>query len=149
MARNNIYLQNIHTLVVDGFPITDFDEGDWIEWESMGNEGSITEGGDGPAMNISTEQGGRVTIKLKPTSPALGVMYELREAQRTNPRFITIVLLTGVQEVISASGCSFGKLAARTSGGPKMTPATFNFAALKIKHDTSAVESIAGGLLGG
>jgi len=94
-------------------------------------------------------QGGTVTINLLPTSPALGIMYAIRDAQALNPRLFGIVLMSGVEEVITAAGCAFGDLPQFQTGGPTMQGRQFLFECLKLTLDTSAVEAIAGGALGG
>lgn len=145
--RVNLYSQNRHVVVIDGIPIQGFAEGDYMQIKLDGNAAEITKGGDGPAMNISTAQGGEVTIGLQPTSPALGTLYAIREEQANNPRLFTVALVTGVEEVISASGCAFGDLPQFQTGGPTMQGRQFPMKALKIKLDTSAISAIAGGLL--
>ena len=147
--RQNIYFQNSHTLIIDGIPITGFAEGDFMQVKLDGASATRSHGADGPAMNISVDQGGKLTISLLPISPALGLLYGLRETQKNAPRLFTVVLMTGVQEFISASGCAMGDLPQFQSGGPNMQPRTFEIECLKIKLDTSAIESVAGGLIGG
>lgn len=147
--RISLYSQNRHIVIVDGVPLSGFDEGDFIDVDLKGNAAEITEGGDGPAMNLSVSQGGSVTIGLLPTSPAIGPLYAIRDAQALSPRLFSIIVMSGVEELIRASGCGFGTLPAFSSGGPKMKGRKFLFNALEIKMDTSAVEALAGGLVGG
>jgi len=146
--RVNLYSQQRHVLIVDGIPISGFAEGDHMQVKADGNAATRTMGGDGPAMNLSVAQGGKVTIALNPISPALGAMYALRNEQNLNPRLFNVVLMTGVEEVITASGCAFGELPQFASGGPQQTPRQFEIEALDIVFDTSSIESVAGGLLG-
>lgn len=146
--RVNLYSQQRHVLIIDGIPISGFAEGDHVQVKLDGNAASRTMGGDGPAMNLSVAQGGKVTVGLNPVSPALGSLYALRNEQNLNPRLFNVVLMTGVEEVITASGCAFGDLPQFSSGGPQQSPRQFEIEALDIKLDTSAIESIAGGLLG-
>ena len=145
--RQNLYAQNRHILIVDGQHWTGFADGDYIDFEFHGNAATRTEGGDGPSMNLSSPQGGTVTIGLKVDSPSLGSAYELRDAQRSNPRYINIQLVTGTEEVITASGCMFAKLPASRTGGPVQSPRQFVFEALLMTPDFSASESIDGGML--
>lgn len=147
--RTNIYMQARHSLVVDGVPVVGFAEGDFLQVKLDGNAAQRTQGGDGPAMNLSVEQGGNLTLSLLPTSPALGVLYGIREAQKLNPRLFSVVLMSGVEEVITAGGCAFGDLPQFQTGGPTMQPRQFSIEALKISLDTSGVEAIGGGALGG
>jgi hypothetical protein len=149
MARINLYGQNQHTVIWDGLPISGFMEGDFMEVECDGNEASRTLGGDGPSMNISTAQGGQVSITLMPTSPAIGPLYALREQQRSNPRLFSIVLVTGVQEVINAAGCAYAKLPKFSTGGPKMQGRQFIAECLEVSMDPTITSGASGGLLGG
>jgi len=147
--RVNLYAQNRHTLVVDGVPIQGFAEGDFLSVKLDGNAAERSQGADGPSMSLSTAQGGNITMSLQPTSPALGAMYALRDQQARDPRMFSIVLISGVEELINAGGCAFGDLPQFLTGGPTMQPRQFSIEALKIALDTSGVEAISGGLLGG
>jgi hypothetical protein len=138
--RIPLYAQNRHSLVVNGQLLTGFAEGDFIQLKLDGNAAARTQGGDGPSINISTAQGGQVTIGLLPTSPSLGLMYEMYQGQKTNPTLFTISVLTGVQEVIKATGCAFGDLPQFQTGGPTMQQRQFTFEAQKIDLDTSELE---------
>jgi hypothetical protein len=142
--RLNLYQQQINTVVVDGVPLSGFYEGDWMEIKVDGNAAERTKGGDGPSMNLSTKQGGQITINLVPTSPVLGDLYAIRNLQAVNPTLFGIVLYTGVQELITAAGCAFGDLPQFTTGGPKQAGRKFVFECLQILMDTSSVESILG-----
>ncbi len=146
--RSTIYLQNIHTVVVLGVPLSGFAEGDWMEVKVDGNAAERTKGGDGPAMNISTAQGGTITISLLPTSPAIGTLLALRNTQAIRPSLGSISLLTGVRETITAAGCAFGDLDSFATGGEKMSPRKFKFECQKISLDTTSVESIVGSVVG-
>ncbi len=147
--RINLYAQNRHTLIIDGVPISGFADGDWAQVKVEGNVAARTQGGDGPAMNLSTPQGGAITVNILPTSPALGILYSIRDSQKTNPRMFSIVLMTGTEEIIKGAGCAFGDMPQFQSGGPTMQGRQFVFECLEIQLDTSAVESVVGGFVGG
>ena len=146
--RVNLYSQNRNTIVINGVPISGFAEGDWMEIKQDGNAAERTKGGDGPAISISTAQGGQITVSLVPTSPAIGLLYSLRNTQISNPSLFAISLFTGVDEIISAFGCAFGDLPQFTTGGEKMAPRKFVFECQKISMDISDVESIIGTVAG-
>jgi len=145
--RINLYAQNRHTLVLDGIPMSDFSDGDFIQIKADGNAASRTQGGDGPGMNISTDQGGSIHISLKPTSPVLGILYELRKQQQNNPRMFSFMVMTGVDEVISAMGCAFGELPQAQTGGPTMQGRQFALECLRVEWDPSGVEPAEGGMI--
>ena len=149
MSRSDIYLQNIHTIIFNGVPLSGFDEGDFIEVEIEGNAAQRTKGGDGPAMNVSTYQGGKITINLLPTSPALGIMYQIWKAQRLKGRMYSIAVYTGVKELITASGCAMGQLPKFSTGGEKMTNRSFPSECLAIALETAGLETVASGFVGG
>ena len=140
--KKNIYMQGRHILLVDGIPLSGFADGDYVQIKQDGNAASRTQGGDGPQMSISVAQGGQFTISLLPTSPVLGLMYELRNAQKLNPRLISIVLMSGVEEMITASGCAFGDQPQFATGGPTMQPRQFALECLAINMDLTATELI-------
>ena len=140
--RINLYAQNRHIVIVDGVSLQGFEEGDFLDFEADGNEASLTKGGDGPSVNISVSQGGALTIGLNPTSPHLGFMYQLRQAQQSNPRLINIIVVTGVEEVIQAKGCGFAKLPGFKTGGPTQSGRKFPFVVSELKLDLSAVEAL-------
>lgn len=147
MQRINLYAQNRHVLIIDGVPISGFKEGDWMQIKLDGNSATRTKGGDGPSMNLSTPQGGQLTFGLNPTSPAIGIMYKLREQQAKNPRLFSVQLVTGVEEIISAAGCAWGELPQFATGGDRMQGRDFLIEALQINSDFSDVEPIEGGLI--
>lgn len=149
MARINLYAQNRHIFILDGIPLQGFADGDWLEVKKDGGAAARTNGGDGPAMNISTEQGGSITLSLLPTSPALGSIYAIRDQQAKTPRLFGAALVTGVEEIITAGGCAFSDLPQFTTGGDKMTPRKFLIECLEIKLDNSVIETVTGGFAGG
>ena len=145
--RLNLYSQNRHVVVINGVPLSGFADGDYMEFEKEGNEAARTHGGDGPSMSVSTDQGGKITVGLMPTSPSLGMLYSLREAQQANPAYFNVQLITGVEEVVMASGCMFGKLPAAQTGGPTQRARQFAIECLDLKMDLSDTQALAGGLL--
>ena len=142
--RLNLYTQSNISIIVGGLPLTGFMEGDFLEFKIDGNAAERTLGADGPAMNISAKGGGYINITLKDTSPALGSMEQLFNLQSLRKNMFTVAVLSGVNEVITASGCAFGDRPAFATGGPKMNGRTFNIQCLAIAMDTAGVESVAG-----
>lgn len=145
--RINLYAQNRHLMTVNGIPLSGFGEGDWMQVKSDGNAAERTKGGDGPAMNVATAQGGQITISLLPTSPALGSLLEMRELQKVNPTLFSLALITGVEEVITATGCAFGDLPQFSTGGPTQGARQFVIECLRLTLDSSAVVPVAGSFI--
>lgn len=145
----NLYSQNQHIVVIDGVPMSGFAEGDFLQIKQDGNAAVRTQGADGPAMNTSTKQGGQLTIAILPTSPVLSTMYAVKDSQSRNPRLFSVQVVSGVQEVMSFSGCAFGDTPQFQTGGPTMQPRQFVIEYLEDTMDTSLLSAVAGGLLGG
>lgn len=145
--RINLYSQNRHIVIWDGIPLQGFKEGDFIQIKQDGNAATRTHGGDGPSMNLSVSQGGSITLGLNPTSPLIGTLYALRDQQASNPRLFSIQVVTGVEEIISATGCAYGELPSFSTGGDKMQGRDFLAEALIIKMDQSAVEKLSGSFI--
>lgn len=142
MSRKSFYLQNAHTVILNGIPISGFAEGDFITVKADGNAMEITKGGDGPSANFSTAQGGEISLHLLPTSPVIGIVYKLRDAQKKNPDLFSVIVMTGVLEVIKASGCGFADLPQFGTGGPTQQARQFPMKALDIQMDGSVVDSV-------
>lgn len=138
--RRRIYVQQDHSMVIDGVQITGFAEGDWLEIECEGNCVVRTEAADGADMNMIKGQGGRLTFGLLPTSKALGKVNFIRADVIANPRLFNVALLTGVREIIYASGCGFGKLPAFQTGGEVQQPRFYVIECIELDLDTSDVE---------
>ena len=145
--RLPLYSQNLHTLIIDGFPITGFADGDWLSVKIDGGGVTRTQGSQGPVLNRVAPQGGQITVNLLPTSRALGDVLGIREDVFSNHRLFNVALITGVEEIITASGCAFADMPQFQTGGPTMQGRQFPLKALKIRLDNSAVEAVVGGLL--
>lgn len=140
MARNvQYYSQANHSVVVGSHLIRDFAEGDAISWEDMTpDKVTVTEGLDGARTSLSASKAGKITIKLKPTSPSIDHLNYLIEQQTSQtgsytPRTVTIT--TGVNEVITLLNAGVQRGSSNT-GGPQMTEREFSFIGEAIKHST-------------
>lgn len=126
MARSKYYSQASNSVIVDGFAIEDFFEGDdAIAWEPEGDSITATRGLDKNALSFGSPRPGRLTIKLKPTSPSIPRLVEFVRAQENgNPRLVGAQVTTGVQDIIDMEDC--GVLDnGFTSGGPTMQAREF------------------------
>lgn len=147
--RLPLYSQNLHTLIIDGFPITGFADGDWLSVKIDGGGVTRTQGSQGPVLNRVAPQGGQITVNLLPTSRALGDVLGIREDVFSNHRLFNVALITGVEEIITALGCGFGDMPEWGSGGAVMGPRGFVLECTEIKLDASGVKNLPGGLFGG
>lgn len=133
MGRKQFYSQKKNSVVisaVDGSwqrTIKDYAEGDdVIAWEPNADRVSVMEGLDRAALSIGSGTAGKVTIKLKPTSPDCGALNKLYNQHRSNPQLVNISIVDGVEEVIKLNRAAVN-IAGSSSGGTTMQPREFAF----------------------
>ena len=122
------YSQATHSVVVGAVPVMDFAEGDAISWEDLNaDKVAAMEGLDGARISFSASRAGKITIKLKPTSPTIDYLnYLIAMQQRGLPVLLTITIYTGVLEVVSLINAGVQRGASST-GGPTMVEREYSF----------------------
>ena len=136
MARNIFYYsQANHSVVVGGRPMLDFAEGDSISWEDLAaDKVAATEGLDGARISFSSAKAGKITIKLKPTSPCIEYLnYLIARQQAGFPQLLTVAIMTGVNEVITLINCGVNRGSGST-GGPTMVEREYSFIGETIEN---------------
>lgn len=122
------YSQANHSVVVNGTPMLDFAEGDAIAWEDLAaDKVAATEGLDGARISFSSSKAGKITIKLKPTSPVIEFLnYLINMQQNGLPQLLQVSIMTGVNEVVSLINCGVQRGGGST-GGPTMVEREYSF----------------------
>lgn len=136
MARNIYYYsQANHSVVVGGRPMLDFAEGDSISWEDLAaDKVAATEGLDGARISFSSAKAGKITIKLKPTSPCIEYLnYLIARQQAGFPQLLAVTIMTGVNEVITLINCGVNRGSGST-GGPTMVEREYSFIGETIEN---------------
>ena len=130
MPRTQFYNQKDHSVILDGFAIQDFDEGDdVISFEPQGDATSATRGLDRNRLSFASPRPGLVTIRLKPTSPSISRLDALVRAQEGGaPRLLQLRISTGVKDVLRLVNCGIVE-SGFTTGGPSMQPREYQFIA--------------------
>ena len=129
MARNTEYYnQAEHTVIMDGFALEDFDDGDDVfAFEPQGDGASVTRGLDKNKTSFASPRPGLLTIRLKATSPSITRLDEIvRAAESGSPRLFAGRVATGVKDVLRLTNCSIVE-GGFTTGGPTMQPRTYQF----------------------
>lgn len=129
MPRNIFYYsQANHSVVIGNRLVQDFAEGDAISWEDLAaDKVAATEGLDGARVSFSSARAGKITIKLKPTSPIINYLNYLIDRQQNGlPQLQTVTISTGVNEVVSLINCGVQRGGAST-GGPTMVEREYSF----------------------
>ena len=139
MARNKRYYnQKTHTVVVGDRTLQDFAEGDSISWEPLNaDKVTVVEGFDGARLSFSSSRAGKITVKLKPTSPDVGwLTAQVRLNSTDNPPVFNVTINTGVKERHSLINAGILKAGGAT-GGPSMTEREFTFVGEDLMEDES------------
>ena len=142
MSRNiQYYSQSKNSVVVyseaGGWNRTmkDFFEGDdAIAWEPNAERVSVTEGLDGAALSVASGRAGKITIKLKPTSPCCGLLNKLANLNSSDPQLVDVSIVTGVEGIIKLTTCLVHAQGS-SSGGTTMQASVFVFTGTKLVLD--------------
>lgn len=133
MSRQQIYNQKNNSVVISAIDgawsrtIVDYGEGDdVIAWEPQAERVTVMEGLDRAALSVSSGTAGKVTIKLKPTSPDCGFLNKLYNQNRTNPQLVNISIVDGVKENIRLNRAVVN-IEGSSSGGTTMQIRSFIF----------------------
>lgn len=128
MRNTFYYSQANHAVTVGNRVIEDFAEGDAISWEDNTPEAvAVTEGLDGARISFGAGRAGKVTIKLKPTSPTINYLNYLISMQKAGiAAMLPVAITSGVNEVVKLINCGVQRGGAAT-GGTAMSEREFSF----------------------
>lgn len=122
------YNQANTSVSYNGYNLKGLGSGTSISVEIIGGEVSITEGTDGGSMNLSTEQGARVTLIFKETSDSLPVIESFRQSQKlSNTTSGVMVITTGADILYTLNDCLIGKPETLSTGDKEMGSISISF----------------------
>lgn len=126
MARTQFYNRASHSVVVDGFAVEDFTDGDdAIAIEFDGDGVSATQGLDRNSISFNSQRIARMTVTVKATSASIARLRELANGPHNgNPRLIDARVTTGVNDKFAGFGGGVEELG-YNSGGAAQTPRAF------------------------
>lgn len=143
MSRNTqFYSQADHSVIIaaaDGsfsHRVQDFADGDCIGWEPLAARVGATEGFDATRISFSSATGGRIILRLKPTSPSIGFLTRLFNLNRTQPQLINCTIYSGVKEIHSLSRGGVDK-ARNDTGAAVMAMREFTVTGENLTEDES------------
>ena len=143
MRNTTFYSQAKNSVVVSAADgtwsrvIKDYYEGDdAISWEPNAERVAVTEGLDKSALSLSSGRAGKITIKLKPTSPDCGALTRLYNMRLTTPQLVNVSIVTGVDEQHSL-GNAFVNVSGGSTGGTTMQARDFVFTGEDLRLDES------------
>ena len=132
MARKEIYNQLHNKVVFNGVTLQGYADGTSIEVEYVGGEVDITEGTDGGGLNIATDQGMRIRITLRETSPSIDVIETARTAQSLLSQPNLVLLQTGADVKYTITNALVSKPGNLTTGDKRQGGVQYEFVGTQI-----------------
>lgn len=132
MARKEIYNQLHNKVVFNGITLQGFADGTSIEVEYVGGEVDITEGTDGGGLNIATDQGMRIRVTLRETSPSIDVIETARIAQNQLSTPNLVLLQTGANVKYTITNALVSKPETLTTGDKTQGSVQYTFVGTQI-----------------
>ena len=137
MSRNTqFYSQKNHSVVItpvsgNGGSVTlqDFAPDAPITWGYISNDKiSVTEGLDASKISVASTKAGKITVKLKPTSPSIAwLTARCNEYKKGDCPLFNIAILTGVNEHVTLKNAAIQRDGDSDTGGATMTDRSFVF----------------------
>ncbi len=132
MARKEIYNQLHNKVVFNGVTLQGYADGTSIEVEYVGGEVDITEGTDGGGLNIATDQGMRIRVTLRETSPSIDVIETARTAQSLLSQPNLVLLQTGADVKYTITNALVSKPGNLTTGDKRQGGVQYEFVGTQI-----------------
>lgn len=132
MARKEIYNQLHNKVVFNGVTLQGYADGTSIEVEYVGGEVDITEGTDGGGLNIATNQGMRIRVTLRETSPSIDVIETARTAQSLLSQPNLVLLQTGADVKYTITNALVSKPGNLTTGDKRQGGVQYEFVGTQI-----------------
>lgn len=132
MARKEIYNQLHNKVVFNGVTLQGYADGTSIEVEYVGGEVDITEGTDGGGLNIATNQGMRIRVTLRETSPSIDVIETARTAQSLLSQPNVVLLQTGADVKYTITNALVSKPGNLTTGDKRQGGVQYEFVGTQI-----------------
>lgn len=123
------FIQPFVTATYNGHVLSRYADGDSISVEPVGGEVELTEGTDGSSVNIATDQGIRIRIRLRETSPDHEMLYQQHLSQQHGGPGAELVLYTGTGRTLTASDCFVSLPGSLSTGGKMMGSHEYTFVA--------------------
>ena len=122
------YNQSNITIIANGTPVVGLMDGAHCEVQYKGGEVQVTEGTDGPGMNIATKQGGEISFVLQEASPSNADMIALRKMQDLATDIpYTLSIMSGVRALYLLQGAMISVPGELTTGDKKQAGRKYTF----------------------
>lgn len=132
MPRKEIYNQKNNKVVFNGIALQGFANGTSIEVEYVGGEVGITEGTDGGGLNIATDQGMKIRVTLRETSPSIDVIETARTIQNQLSTPNVVLLQTGADVKYTITNALVSRPETLSTGDKEQGSVRYEFVGTQI-----------------
>lgn len=132
MARKEIYNQKNNKVVFNGITLQGYANGTSITVEYVGGEVAITEGTDGGGLNIATDQGMRIQVTLRETSPSIDVIETARLLQNQLSTPNVVLLQTGANVKYTITNALVSRPETLSTGDKEQGSVQYTFVGTQI-----------------
>ena len=132
MPRKEIYNQKNNKVVFNGISIQGYANGSSIEVEHVGGEVDITEGTDGGGLNIATDQGIKIRVTLRETSPSIDIIETARTVQNQLSTPNVVLLQTGADIKYTVTNALVSKPGNLSTGDKTQGSVQYEFVGTQI-----------------
>lgn len=132
MARKEIYNQKNNKVIFNGIVLQGLANGTSIEVEFVGGEVEITEGTDGGGLNIATDQGIRIGVTLRETSPSIDVIETARTLQNQLSTPNLVMLQTGADVKYTVTNALVSRPDSLSTGDKQQGSVKYTFVGTQV-----------------
>ncbi len=124
ISGHDNYNQHFIGISVAGHYIQGLMDGTPIRFNPQAGQTSITEGTNGPGVNIATKQGCIIEFDLMETSPDHEFIADINRMQYEGGGAVPVTMWTGTGRIFSCAGF-VSQPSGLTTGGPQMGSQTY------------------------
>ena len=128
-----VYSQQTVSVIVAGLPMDGFMDGTSVTVSYKGGEVDVTEGTDGPGLNMASRQGGSIKFTLRENSRSFAYLNALRLMYEGLPVATGVaVVTTGTRDIITLGNFLINRPGDRVTGDKKMAGVEFELIGITL-----------------
>lgn len=126
-----VYRQKVTSIIFNGLPLQGLMDGASVTIRPQGGQVQVTEGTDGPGVNIATKQGHILEVTLREDSPDHEYIMDINRNQANGGPGVPLALYMGTDRVFATGEAYIGAPGELATGDAKMGGHTYTFVTKK------------------
>ncbi len=122
-----IYRQQVTAVIFNGLPLQGLAEGASVRIKPLGGNVQVTEGTDGPGINIAAKQGHIIEVDIREDSGDHEYLMDVNRNQAEGGPGVPLALYMGTDRVFSCAEAYVGAPGDLSTGDKKMGKQTYTF----------------------